>query len=85
MRGSIIGARMTDILGVWVVLLPLLLLFIIITAMGGVAYYMYRRRILLFKKELASSSSVSYHSNVVSFTNPVMEQKMVSSTLKIRV
>uniref|UniRef100_A0A914WZW9 Uncharacterized protein n=1 Tax=Plectus sambesii TaxID=2011161 RepID=A0A914WZW9_9BILA len=36
---------------------------------------LYRRRVLFFKKKEAAGGAVSYHGNVVSFTNPVLEHK----------
>jgi low density lipoprotein-related protein 2 len=49
---------------------------IIVGALAAVGFFLYRRRLLFFKKKEMASSTVSYHGNVVSFTNPVLEHKM---------
>lgn len=60
-------------------LFALLLMLSFLVCLGVVAALvvsMYKRKLLLFKKnEAADSGAVSFHGNVISFSNPVLDQK----------
>lgn len=53
----------------------LLALFVCIGLVGFFAVNMYRKRALLSKKNEAADSTVSFHGNVISFSNPALENK----------
>lgn len=62
-------------------LFALLLMLALLVCLGVVAVLalsMYKRKLLLFKKnEAADNSSVSFSGNVISFSNPVLDQKNI--------
>lgn len=63
-------------------LFALMLMLALLVCMGVVAILavnMYKRKLLLFKKNEAadSSSVVSFRGNVISFSNPVLDQKHI--------
>lgn len=62
--------------------MPIILTLIVLALLVGIIVtlvYLHKERRLFFKKKIAAGEgdAVSYHGNVVSFTNPVLEHKMV--------
>lgn len=59
-------------------LFALLLMLSFLACLGAIAFLavsMYRRKLFLYKKNQADdNSSVSFHGNVISFSNPVLEK-----------
>ncbi|RCN53216.1 Low-density lipoprotein receptor domain class A [Ancylostoma caninum] len=53
----------------------LLVLFACVGLVGFVGMNLYKKRALLSKKNEAADSSVSFHGNVISFSNPALESK----------
>lgn len=49
-----------------------------VALMALVGTNLYRKRLLLFKKNEAADGAVSFHGNVISFSNPVLDPKPVS-------
>ena len=70
-------------LEVGTVVIPLILLLLIVLVLGGIAYYLHRRRLLWFKHKELGGTSVSFHGNVVSFTNPNAQMKMVNCSFSL--
>ncbi|VDD90121.1 unnamed protein product, partial [Enterobius vermicularis] len=60
-----------------------LLLAALIVCLGMVAFFavnIYKKRVLLFKKNEDADGTVSFHGNVISFSNPVLDQKQTDGT-----
>lgn len=72
---KIIGTLSENFITVLLYILAFLFAFGLI---GFCALNLYKRRQLLFKKNEAADGSVSFHGNVISFSNPVLENKQVS-------
>uniref|UniRef100_A0A914E474 EGF-like domain-containing protein n=1 Tax=Acrobeloides nanus TaxID=290746 RepID=A0A914E474_9BILA len=59
-------------------LLALMLMLAFLVLLGVLAFFavtMYKKKLLLFKKNELADGSVSFHDNIVSFSNPVLEHK----------
>uniref|UniRef100_A0A1I7WL86 DUF2905 domain-containing protein n=1 Tax=Heterorhabditis bacteriophora TaxID=37862 RepID=A0A1I7WL86_HETBA len=69
---QLIGRISENLLGA---ILLLLALFACIGLVSFLGVNLYRKRILLNKKNEAADSSVSFHGNVISFSNPVLDSK----------
>ncbi|VDK47362.1 unnamed protein product [Anisakis simplex] len=64
-------------------ILALLLLISLLVCIGIVIFVtinLYKKRLLLFKKQQVDDGSVSFHGNVISFSNPVLEPKPSDAT-----
>lgn len=60
----------------------LMLAFLI--ALGVMAFFavtLYKKKLLLFKKNELADDTVSFHDNIVSFSNPVLEHKVKNSLI----
>lgn len=66
----------------------LLMLTACLVLVAFIAVGIYKKRLLLFKKTEAAESGVSFHGNVISFSNPVLDHKPVrffSSYINIKI
>lgn len=74
-KGSTVSRQLIGRFGPNALLALLLLLSFLVSTgiLALIAMSLYKRRMLLFKKNEAADGAVSFHGNVISFTNPVLE------------
>uniref|UniRef100_A0A183I4W0 EGF-like domain-containing protein n=1 Tax=Onchocerca flexuosa TaxID=387005 RepID=A0A183I4W0_9BILA len=81
-KGSTVSRQLIGRFGSNALLAALLFvsLLICVAMMALVGTNLYRKRLLLFKKNEAADGAVSFHGNVISFSNPVLDPKQSDAT-----
>lgn len=81
-RGSTVSRQLIGRFGTNAALALLLFIALIVclSLVAFVAVKLYKKRLLLFKKNEAADGAVSFHGNVISFSNPVLDHKPGDAT-----